>query len=795
MCVLHRGQQVLKRIQTLRNVGRFKNCNSASVEFGRITFLYGRNRYGKSTLGDVFASIQHQDGELVTGRMTIPADGNPQHISLSLIPVDQSKEVPFTFNNGSWAGDLPAGLGIRTFDDGFIHRNVIVGRQFNRETKENFSAFVLGEQGVKQATAIAEKKQARQQANRDRNHLVSSIFKDVGDLQSFLDLSPQGTLEESQERLQSLRNERVTIRGQQEKTQAIQARDEGVSLHWSTNFSDGLNRLNQALDRSLESAHKEAKARVAEHIAATFQQSQGAEQWIREGVKQSKGELCQFCGQELSEDAHHLLEIYRQAFDDAFDNHDASVKQELEAGLALAGRLPLNGLRLTLARNRAAFAAFQEIQDIQSYASSVAQVAEHEGKIETALRAIEKELPDALSRLGAASEKKKEAPHTALEAIDEASIKSLEGQVLELVNSYNTWVEKCNAEISTFKKATNADALAERLRRVDENGKAENRINSRIRFSSACERYKALSTEINSLGEEIGALEEKLRIDQSEFLDKFFESLNDWFSRFGSHDFTLELGQTSKGHIPVYFLKVRYKGELVPEASLSRVFSESDRRALALAVFWTQLLSLPEPVLAEQIVVLDDPLTSFDDHRVTAVHRELVAAVDKVRQVIVLSHYRHDIEMFFEVFRDHPDARLLTLVPDAANDTIISIGDKRDFLLTKHQLAHERLLAFAEGRTNEIALGNLRVFFEGELDSRFANQIAQHKLSALQLGEKIDKLYETGVIDEATKAGCHTWRQTLNPSHHAWVGADLEDQRNTVRSFLEFVYTRLHCKA
>ena len=128
---------MLKRIQALRNIGRFKNCKSGSLEFGQLTILYGRNTYGKPTLADVFASIQENVGGLVTGRITIPHDGHPQHISLSLLPPNSTKEVPLTFENDAWTAGLPVGLGIRTFDDGFIHRNVFVARQFNRDTKQD----------------------------------------------------------------------------------------------------------------------------------------------------------------------------------------------------------------------------------------------------------------------------------------------------------------------------------------------------------------------------------------------------------------------------------------------------------------------------------------------------------------------------------------------------------------------------------------------------------------------------------------------------------------------------------
>lgn len=782
---------MLKRIQALRNIGRFKNCKSGCLEFGRLTILYGRNTYGKSTLGDVFASIQKNDSALVTGRMTIPHDGHPQHISLSLLPPNSTKEVPLTFDNGAWTGGLPAGLGIKTFDDGFIHRNVFVARQFNRDTKENFSAFVLGEQGVQQAKAVADKKQARQKASRDRNQLEKAAFKDTGSLQSFLKLSPIGTLEESDAKLHSLLNDHAAVRKQQEQIQAIQARDEGTIVTWSLGFSDGLKALNQTLGLGLEGAHKEAKAKVAQHINAAFQQAHGAEQWIRQGVRQNKGELCQFCGQELTKDAHKLLDLYRQAFDDAFDKHDIAVKQQLTTALAQATSLPVSDVRVALAKNTTAFTGYQELQSNQTYTSAVSKVAEFASRIETTLFAIANELPDALDRLRAASTRKQEAPHAALEPIKEASVSSLESQLQQHVSDYNYWIGICNSEIAAFKKGANAAALKQRLEKIEADGKAERRNNDRIRLASQCNDYVALNAQIVSLGKDIVALEKNLQTDQSDYLKKFFESLNGSFKRFGSHDFMLELGETKQGHTPIYFLKVKYKGQAINESALSQVFSESDRRALALAVFWTQLKSLTEPVLAEQIVVLDDPLTSFDDHRVTAVHSEIAATAEKVRQIVVLSHYRHDIEMFFETFRDHPDVRLLALAAGGANGTGIESGDPREFLLTKHQKAHERMTAFGDGHTNAHSSGDLRVFFEAELDSRFAAQIAQHKLAALQLGEKIEQLFEHGVITEDIKNQCHNWRHALNPSHHIWSGADLEDQRNTVRDLLDFIYNRL----
>jgi wobble nucleotide-excising tRNase len=782
---------VLKRIQSLRNIGRFKNCNPGGLEFGRLTIIYGRNTYGKSTLGDVFASIQENNAQLVVGRKSIPDNGLPQHISLGLLPPSGAKEVSITFDNDTWSGSLPEDLEIRAFDDGFIHRNVFVARQFSRDTKESFSAFVLGEKGVRQAEKIAKKKQERQKGSRNCKQLEKVAFKDVGEVQSFLKLAPFGTLEESDAKLQRLRDDYAGIRKQQQQIQAIQARDQGTVLTWSTRFLDGLKAFNQTLGLGLDDVHKDAKAKVAQHINLAFQDSQGAEQWIRQGARENKGELCQFCGQQLTEEAHNLLDLYRQAFDDNFERHDSAVKQQLTRTLAQTESLPLDDMRVVLAKNTAVFSGYQELQSKESYTSAVSKLAGITGDIETALDTIDDELPRALNRLRGASTKKQESPHIVLEPVEEALICSLERQVQQNVSDYNTLIEICNAEIAVFKGGVNVVDLEQRLKKSVAEGKAEGLNNNRIKLVQECNDYIRLNDETTALGEEIDALEKKLQTDQSDYLEKFFESLNGWFKRFGSCDFMLERGESKQGHTPIYFLKVKYKGQAIGESAISQVFSESDRRALALAVYWTQLQSLPEPVLAQQIVVLDDPLTSFDDQRITAVHRELAASIEKVRQIVVLSHYRHDIEMFFRAHRDHPEAKLLALVAGGDNGTEIAAGNPREFLLTEHEKAHERMTSFRNGCINDYSFGDLRIFFEAELNSRFAAQNAQHKLTALGLGEKIDKLHEHGVISDGTKKECHNWRTVLNPSHHTWTGADLENQRNTVRDFLDFVYNRL----
>ncbi|MFT4928030.1 MAG: AAA15 family ATPase/GTPase [Phenylobacterium sp.] len=41
---------MLKRIQTIQNVGTFREFEDRTIEMGKITLIYGRNTFGKATL-------------------------------------------------------------------------------------------------------------------------------------------------------------------------------------------------------------------------------------------------------------------------------------------------------------------------------------------------------------------------------------------------------------------------------------------------------------------------------------------------------------------------------------------------------------------------------------------------------------------------------------------------------------------------------------------------------------------------------------------------------------------------
>ena len=131
---------MLKRIQDLKSIGCFFNDHPASIQFEPLTFIFGENCYGKSTLCDILRSLSDDCTDYITDR------------SFDLPGTDG--ESPINFDQNGWNPTLPDDVRIHVFDTDFIHRNVFTGLTIERRNQENITQFVLGEAGVRTAKDI-----------------------------------------------------------------------------------------------------------------------------------------------------------------------------------------------------------------------------------------------------------------------------------------------------------------------------------------------------------------------------------------------------------------------------------------------------------------------------------------------------------------------------------------------------------------------------------------------------------------------------------------------------------------
>lgn len=782
---------MLKRISKIKNVGRFKQASCGALQFSPLALIFGRNTYGKSTLGDIFLSISHNDSTLITSRRTIPEDtSSPQEVHISFQHDDTGNEYLVKFENNIWSHNLPQLLRIEVYDDGFYHNNVFAARQFTRSTKESFSSFVIGTQGVAKAKIIADKNKRKRAATTERNKIQKSSFSDIENLEDFLKLKPSETLEQIKKKRDEKLIQYEDLNKQKKNKDIILARDNYIPLEWEKDFGLITEELNSCLATSLETHHKDAREKIANHIKEYFKNVDGAESWIRIGLEQNLGERCQFCGQELNESAIALFEIYKQRFDKSFEQHEKNVGLILEKCKTSIFKNRTNDLKVEIEKSFSVFLSYPELLEKAPYSviqkgfnklseSLKQQIENWDQEAQIYQKEVESRISEKLS-----------TPQQAVKSASSEALHSLTGSVSDLIEKVNEKGNQLKGQIEGFKNSIKNDTITEQLSQIVKDGKSLAREIRRLELSDQCNDYINLIDEIQSLSEEIPNLQNQLQQEQSEFLKNYFDSLNQHFKDFGSNDFKLEIGENRAGHTPIYYLRVKFRNKVISERELDRVFSESDRRALSLAVFWARLTETPNNVLANTIVILDDPVTSFDNNRISAVHRNIIQLSESANQVIVLSHYEQELSRFLTTYQNSKDISFFSICTTNGESTLCSESIEK-FVQNDHEKARESIFEFIEGKLNFHKAGDLRIFFEIELSLRFAKQIRENEIFCLNLSDRIDKLEELGIVGNDVARKCHIWREALNPNHHTWINADIEDQRNSAKQFIDFIFSEL----
>lgn len=780
---------MIKRIKEITNIGRFASLSAPGVQFERLTFVYGENAFGKSTLADILSCLERADAESITRRPTIPRSSRAQAVRLCVALGEGAKETDLEFRNGSWH---PASMSLRwaVFDDGFHSRNVFTGRAFERQNKEELTSFVLGRQGVMLAEAIAAKQGELAKARKRSASLRDDSFRGIEDLESFIALTP-GASEEGLRRRITVFEERIAgLRKEWQQANRRAARSMpvrcNVSLHPRTIYGQAF----EILSASLPDVLRSAREAVELHINRCFRESPGAEPWLREGLRQNRGLCCQMCGQELSGEAKGLLESYERYFNVEYQGLEAKVREDLRRIIAgLSEALQLRDVAGALQGNKAIAAQYPDYEDVPEFRFAWESLNKAHAALEESVCAYQVAGRLLHDQLAGAHERKMRAPMEPVPCPPCSDLAEAADSLIRQQEAYNTAVTVMSGTIEKLRlESTPAriQAVAEQLKKELEQAKREL---SRVDLSSRVDEYQRLSDQIPALSQEIEDLRKQLEQDQSQFLQSYFERLNSFFQEFGSHEFELLRKVDTRGHKPVISIDVVFKGTAIPESRLEHVFSASDRRALSLSIFWAQLYSLPAEVRAQTIVVLDDPVTSFDEHRISAHNDTIVKAGREFRQVIVLTHFRDQVAQFMRSYAsDAP--RLLTLVRSGSSSKIAE-GNVAAFTASSHERARQSCFDFVDAQTNSLDVRSLRVFFEKELEMRFAAQLHRHGIKDVNLSDRIDRMGAAGILTPPAVQAAHDWRTRLNPDHHSWGETTIEDQRTTARQLMAFVYEQL----
>ena len=181
-------------------------------------------------------------------------------------------------------------------------------------------------------------------------------------------------------------------------------------------------------------------------------------------------------------------------------------------------------------------------------------------------------------------------------------------------------------------------------------------------------------------------------------------SINDYLRRFnaGFRLGEVQAADTRGGPTCTYCViinatSIPIAGAPTPAGSPSfrTTLSSGDRNTLALAFFFASLEQ--DAALADKIVVIDDPITSLDEHRSLTTVQEMRRVLQRATQLILLSHNKAFLcRMWEDADKNERTALRLTRDGDAST---IEAWDVTQDCITEHDRRHLLLRQYSVRQT------------------------------------------------------------------------------------------------
>jgi len=786
---------MIKQINSINNVGAFREFpNGGSIQFEKLTFIYGLNTKGKTTLTDILSSLKENEPTLITSRKSIPAVSSNQSVRISVRPHNAPNQLPCTFSNNSWT-QLNSNDDLYIFGSDFIHRNLFTGLSIERQNKENFTIFILGQQGVQLATQVADDKRLLRQKRSAVPNLLPPYLRDKPEAEHipFLSTDPASiNLDVTKQQLADLEQRHRQEQQRLERPREILSIEDISQFNFtSTNVQELVNQTTDLLERGFNEISSAAIAKLQEHIENNFEITENAEQWIKEGLdtRKNDSENCSFCGQSL-QNSTDLLNAYHSYFNEAYREYITDISESIESLRRQWRALNYNSMNAVTVK-QALLLQYAQLINSDEFTELVTRLNELlESTNETGLNNLSNQFSQQVNQ---AFNNKERKPHEIVQSSDFSSLLESHAKYQTNLSAISETIDSIRGVIQFFKEPYhNLSQIRTRIAEFQSEIEIKKRAVARVEQNNACVSYHREKQEITVIESRIAANEQALSSNQNQYLDRFYTRIDYHFKQFGSENFTLERGTDNRGHQPVYFLKVKFKNVEINDSNITKVFSESDKRALALSLFWAKMDFLTPEQKQNAIIVLDDPVTSFDDNRILKSITRIKETLREMRQVVVLTHYSHFIRNFME--RGMNDDITISFIEIAQNNTTSFLRriESKTFTETTYEKFFSKIHAFINRESDADIRSDLRPFLESQFLPHFYirefKEFAESDTPFGTLSEKIEAIF----TNEDVKTKFHEFRTILNPDSHFFTSSNQEDIRSFASEMMEYLYNFSH---
>ncbi len=671
---------MINSIQLLRNVGLFDSVNgAANFVLARLTLTYAENGRGKTTFAAILRSLAKGDPLPIAERQRLAAQ-HPPHIILECSGGPPSA----IFQNNAWNRTLP---NMAIFDDQFIDQNIYSGLAVASEHRQNLHELILGAQGValnQRLQGIVGQVEAHNTALRAKTSAIPASERGTISVDEFCALPTQANIDDA------IRTAERNIAAGKEQNPV---RNTPMFAMFDLPTFD-IGAVNGVLDQNLQTLDSATAERVRAHLSTL---GQGAETWVADGMgrisdasKSQEASFCPFCAQNLQNSP--VLQHYRAYFSQEYSNLKRAVSAaQANVTLAHGSDIPTKFERaVRVAGERRHFwARFCDTPDIALDTASIVRIWQSARETITAELLAKQTAPLDPMMLS----------DTARNAINDYEISR------QAVLALNQELQKANARIQQVKQqaaSANLSALGSTLVRLKAIKARHTAITDALCRDYLAEKAAKAATE---------ALRDQARTALDLHRVNSFPTcqiiVNAYLSRFNA-GFSLGnvcSANTRGGSTCTYDVVI--KNTSVPVASGTTVqgspsfrntLSAGDRSTLALAFFLASLDQ--DPGLADKVVVIDDPISSMDEHRALTTIQEIRRLAQRVSQVIILSHSKPFLCSLWEGSSQSQRASI-QIVRDATGSTICAWDVNQD-CITEHDRRHALLRDYIGSNIGDI---------------------------------------------------------------------------------------------
>jgi wobble nucleotide-excising tRNase len=737
----------IKSIQKLKRFGIFHNHTNASAkDFGKYNLFYGWNGSGKSTLSGLFRCIEKKANseKFASSEFTIDVDGT---IAITQENISQSDLNVYTFNqdfideNISWNSVVKS---ILLVDKAKIEERKKLD-ELNKKQKTDSEAYSKEAAEIKNLEGAISKfgtdsarhlKMSLQSIDTSDSHYLNyNKTKFEAFIASNLQATKIDTALLDEEKIIELTN--AAKPNQKNSISAIQQ-----TISQET-FTKAKERLNDLLKTSVVS---KTIQRLVEHG--------DIKSWVEVGLglhKLHETIQCEFCGNTITEERSKQLEAHFN------DDYKAFQDRLVKADSWLAGQ-------------------YIQAPILPEAGDFYEEFKKEYGEACTALEKATTALNEEISVWHTTLKEKTANPlntDLAVEEIKEFSIKAFN----DAMASISAAVGKHNHKSANFKAET--DKAKKRL----ELHYATNEVKDfgyHDKISEVARRVTAnneLKTAINNRNTEIRALEESMS-NEGLGAGQFNESLHKFLGR---SEITLRFNAEKKG-----YEILRNDSDLV-EGNLS----EGEKTAIGFVYFITKLKE-NDNKMGETVVVVDDPVSSFDSNHLFHAYSFLRSNCDTAKQLFVFTHnftYFKLIRDWFEGINRNRRRKNPPKDPNAffytieASTTIPrnSTYKDADSSLVNYNSEYHYIFSRLHAYRNSLVLSREEAFLTANLarkllESFFSFKFPKYRANIAQLMDRGLKGCE--VTDEVTKE--KIYRFINKYSHSIVIEVDEESSENLV---------------